>query len=266
MISAFARAHQIFQEKKYLNAALKAARFITKSLYNKEAKSLHRRYRDGEARFNGTLQDYAFLIQGVIDLYETSFDVHWLITAINLTKQQIRIFWDETNGGFFDSQGNDATLLVRLKEDYDGAEPTGNSVAALNLLRLAHITSNNDWNEKAEQTIETFGYIHSQRPDVLPQMLVAFDWLSSTPKEIILVGSKDSNETKSLLKEIHSRFLPLKMLFLVDESNRKKLEQYLPFIKEMQMHDGKTTAYICQNFACQLPTSDISVIQEQFLK
>ncbi len=266
MISAFARAYQILKEEKYLSAALKATRFITKSLYNKEAKALHRRYRDGEARFNGSLQDYAFLIQGLIDLYETSFDVHWLTTAINLTKQQIRLFWDETDGGFFDSQSNDSTLLVRMKEDYDGAEPTGNSITVLNLLRLAHITSNNDWKLKAEQTLNLFGSSLSTHPHVLPQMLVALDWMLSTPKEIILVGTTNSEETQLLLNEIHSRYIPYKVLLIVDEKNRPSLEKILPFIKDMHPIDGKATAYICKNFACQLPTSDISVVREQLSK
>ncbi|MBI3194880.1 MAG: thioredoxin domain-containing protein, partial [Ignavibacteriae bacterium] len=151
-------------------------------------------------------------------------------------------------------------------EDYDGAEPTGNSVSVLNLLRLAHITSNNDWKLKAEQTLNLFGASLSTHPHVLPQMLVALDWWLSTPKEIILVGEIDSEEIQTLVTEIHSRFLPYKVLLFVDEQSRKSLEKILPFIKEMQQIDNKPTAYICKNFACQLPTSDISVVRELLTK
>ncbi|TAK66262.1 MAG: thioredoxin domain-containing protein [Bacteroidetes bacterium] len=263
MISAFARASQILHNKKYLQAAQNAAQFILKNSYHPESHVLLRRWRNGEARFNGSLQDYAFFIQGLLDLYEASFETIYIEHAITLTKHQIEIFWDEVNHAFYDSADEDSSLILRLKEEYDGAEPTGNSIASLNLLRLAHITSNNDWKTKAELTISYFTNILNQRPDVLPQMLVALDWLLSVPIEIVIAGKKHSGDTNQMFEEIHRHYIPNKVILLADSSeNQKFLEQFLPFIKPMQPIKGKATLYLCEKFACQLPTSDISTVQQ----
>ncbi|MBI4546912.1 MAG: thioredoxin domain-containing protein [Ignavibacteriae bacterium] len=267
MISAFAKAYQVLDDPAYLQAAQRANTFIISKLYDTKSKKLLRRYRDGEARFDGNLQDYTFLVMGLLDLYEASFEIQWLEHAIALTKKQIEIFWDPIDGGFFDTPGNDPSILVRMKEDYDGAEPTGNSIAAVNLLRLSQMTDNNDWRRMAEKTITAFGSRLKQIPDALSQMLVAVDWHLSTPKEIIVAGKKDSPDTKALLREVHSRFIPNKVLLLADGGDaQKKLTSYLSFIEGMIMLDEKATAYICENYACQLPTSDRSVVAKLLSK
>ncbi len=263
MISAFARASQILQKPLYLQAAKQSATFILRHVYDEQAKVLFRRWRDGEARFQGSLQDYSFFIQGLIDLYEASFEISWLQNAITLTKQTIELFWDNENNGFYDSAKNSPTLLVRMKEEYDGAEPTGNSVMALNLLRLGHITANNDWRQKAEQTIGVFSRVLSRRPDVLPQMLLALDWLLSTPKEIIIAGDIHQIDTQHLVQEVNSVYMPNRIILLADgKDNQAYLAQFLPFMKTMKMIDNKTTVFVCENFACNLPTSDITVMRQ----
>ena len=263
MISAFARGYQVLDEPRYLEAARSAAQFIMSKLYNKESQTLFRRYRDGESRFEGTLQDYAFLVTGLLDLYEASFDIHWLEDAIVLTKKQNEIFWDPRDGGFFDISGHDKSILIRTKEDYDGAEPTGNSVAALNLFRLSQITDNKGWRTMAEKTITVFGEHLKQLPEGLPQMLVALDWNRSTPAEIIIAGKPAGADTKELLKVIHSHFKPDKIILLLDTGDgQKKLQSILPFVKEMRMIDHKATAYVCENYACQLPTSEGAMLAQ----
>ena len=262
MISAFAKAYQILEYDVYRETAETAANFIMKNLYDSKTQMLYRRYRDGDARFDGGLQDYAFMIQGLIDLYETNFDFQWLEYAISLTAKQIELFWDRDAGGFYDTAGNDPSILVRTKDDYDGAEPTGNSIAALNLHKLSQTTNNKNWREMAETTMQSFGARLNQMPEALPQMLVAFNWQLTTPKEIIIVGNRNAEDTKVMLREIRKHFQPNKITLLVDDDSRSKLVTYLPFVENMIMIDGKATAYICQNYTCQLPTNDVRKIAE----
>ncbi|MBI1804115.1 MAG: thioredoxin domain-containing protein [Ignavibacteriae bacterium] len=260
-ISAFAKAYQILGEESFLKTGESAAHFAMTKLYNPDTRTLYRRYRDGESRFDGSLQDYAFLVQGLLDLYEASFNIVWLEHAIALTKKQNELFRDASGGGFFDGTGKDSTVLIRTKEEYDSAEPTGNSIAALNLLRLSQITDKKEWRSMAEKTVTAFGVRLQRTPEALPQMLVAFDWLLSTPKEVIIAGQPNSEATRALLEEVHSHFIPNKILLLADGADgQKKLQSYLPFVEGMRMKNGKATAYICENYACQLPTSDRAVV------
>ncbi len=257
MISALAKGYQILGDRKYIDAAEHAAEFIAANLYDGQRHTLSRRYRDGDARFAGGLQDYAFHVMGLLDLYEASFNIRWLEQAIALTTKQVELFYDSSAGGFFDVTGEDPTILVKTKEDYDGAEPSGNSVAALNLLRLASITDNKAWHDAGEKTVAAFGARLQRYPETLVQMLVAVDWHLSIPKEVIIAGASDDSDTRSLLKEVHARFLPHMILLMIDgDPVRKKISAYLPFTEGMKKIDGRATIYICENYACQLPTSD----------
>jgi uncharacterized protein len=157
MISAFARGAQILGEKKYLGAAERSARFLLSRLRNSSNGELYHRYRDGEARFEGQLDDYACVVQALLDLYESGFEVKWLSEAIALSEKQNELFYDEENGGFFDTTGRDPSILVRTKEWYDGAEPSGNSIAILNLLRIAQFTNNDHLAAMARKSLSFFG-------------------------------------------------------------------------------------------------------------
>jgi len=261
MIGAFARASQVLRDTRYLDAAQGSAQFILTRLYDEKARTLKRRYRDGEAKHEAHLDDYAFLSAGLLDLYEASFDFNWLEKAMDLTGKQIELFWDMERGGFYDTSGKDSSILVRMKEQYDGAEPTGNSVAALNLLRLSQMSDNQDWRVKAEKTMAAFGPILQQQPVVMPQLAVALDFALDKPKQIIIAGKKDDAETQALLAQVSSRYLPNRILLLVDGGERQnELTSLLPFVKDMKMAAGKSTAYICENYVCQLPTSDLKVV------
>ncbi len=260
MISAFSRAAQALSDQRYERAAANAAHFILDKLYDVQTNSLLRRYRNGEAKFEAHLDDYAFLVQGLVDLYETSFDWRWLKVAIMLMEKQITLFWDESNGGFYDTSGNDGSILVRMKEQYDGAEPTGNSIATMNLLRLAQITNNDDWRKKAEQTLSAFGEVLQRAPFTMPQMVAAYDLSMQKVKQIVIAGRRNDEMTKQMVREVHSRFLPNKILVLADASEQQKeIFGESTYLKLLGVKDGMTTAYVCEDFVCQLPTTTISI-------
>lgn len=259
MISALARAAQVLGEKRYLVAAERAATFIRTKLYAQDSGLLFRRYRDNESGLAGQLDDYAFMVNGLLDLYEASFDIGWLQLAIALTEKQIALFSDESQGGFFETSGEDSSVLVRLKGDYDGAEPTGNSISALNLLRLAWITDNEEWIAKAAATIEAFGVRLNSYPPILPQMLVAHEFHGSKPRQFVIAGKLGRPDTEIILAMIRKRFLPGKIVLLADNgAGQEFLGRFQPILAEMTAQEYKTTVYLCENFSCQLPTSDLA--------
>lgn len=264
MISAFARAYEILGDRQYLTVAERASEFVLNKLYKPAIKQLLHRYRDGDARFEGNLEDYAFLTQGLLDLYEASLDIRWLKFAIELTNRQSQIFYDKEQGGFYDISGADKSILVRTKETYDGAEPTGNSIAMLNLLRLSQMLANQEYRSIADKSLSYFGEQMLKSPQVLPQALVALDFSLSKPKQIIIAGTADDSGTAGLFQEVHSRFIPNKIILLADgASGQKTLASYVPFLESVQRISGKSTAYLCEDFACKLPTSDKTVFAQQ---
>ncbi len=257
MISAFARAAQALDAPKYRAAAVRAARFIEEKLCDTKSGGLLRRYRDGDSAIAGHADDYAFYIQGLLDLYEASADLRWLTRAIELQRKQNELFWDGEHGGFFTTDGSDATVLLRMKEDHDGAEPSPNSVAALNLLRLAQMTDDKKFRDYAEKTLAAFGGILKQAPSAMPQMLCALDFSLGKPKQIVIAGKPDADGTRALLRVVHAEFLPNKILLFADGGARQgTLAKWLPFLKDIIAKDGKATAYVCEDYSCKLPTND----------
>jgi uncharacterized protein len=258
MISAFARAYCVLGDGSYLSEATKACRFLLAKLYDGDTGTLLRRFRDGEAKHEAQLADHAFLIQGMLDLYEASFNVEWLQTAMKLTDDQIRIFYDDTCGGFFEISGTDPTILVRTKEAYDGAEPSGNSIAILNLLRLSHIIDNSRYYDIAMQSLASFGERITKSPEAMPQFLVAIDFSLTTPTQIILAGKKEHPIIRGMLREIHSRFLPNKILLLADrKEGLALLRKHSPFFESSAFVEGAVKAYVCKQYACLLPASNV---------
>ncbi len=263
-ISALARAAQLLDDARYAAAARRAAQFVLSQLYDAKSGELRRRYRQGEAGIAGQLDDYAFLIQALLDLYETDFDVRWLEQASRLQEQQIALFWDEQRGGFYDSPRGDASILWRTKDSHDSAEPTGNSIAALNLLRLAQILHRDDWHAKARTTISAFADQLADLPTAMPQLLAALEFALAQPRQIVIAGDPRSEDTQAMLREVRSRFLPNKILLLADgAAGQQWLAQRLEFLKNLHPLKGKATAYVCRNYACDLPTSEVSVLARQ---
>jgi uncharacterized protein YyaL (SSP411 family) len=255
MISAYAKAYQVFGEEKYLLNAKRSTEFILAKLYNDTGKTLLHRYREGEARFEGTLEDYAFFVQSLLDLYESCFEVRYLDYAIKLSDSMINIFYDVSEGGFFDISGNDKSILIKTKEDYDSAEPTGNSIAILNLLRLSQFTDNEEYHIKAQSSLEYFSPKMSEQPYSMPQIICTLDYYLNKPKQIILAGNRNDSVTKQMLNEVYKRFIPNKILICVSAEN---IPLQIPFLNLIIKKSNVTIAYICENYTCKLPVSDVN--------
>jgi len=263
MISAYARAAQVFDEPRYLKTATRAANFVRTKLYDPSGKILYRSYREGRSNIEGFADDYAFVVQGLLDLYEASFDVEWLKFASELQQTQDRLFFDEKNGGYFSNSGRDESVFVRMKDDNDGAEPAASSIAALNLLRLSQIYDDPKMAERAKKTIDAFATILLQFPSGMPQMLVAVENSLDKPRQIVIAGKKDSPETKALVKEVHRHFLPKTILLLADGGEAQKyLGEKNEAIAAITLVDGKPAAYVCENFTCKAPVTDLKRLSD----
>jgi len=257
MISAYARAAQVLDEPRYLEIATRAAKFLRANLYDEKSKLLFRNYRDGRSAVEGFADDYAFVVQGLLDLYEASFDVEWLKFATQLQETQDRLFLDAKNGGYFTTSGKDASVLLRMKDDNDSAEPAASSVAALNLLRLAQIRGEREMEDRARKTIDAFGPTLSHFASAMPQMLVALDFSLSKPRQIVIAGKKDVPSTQALVTEVRRHFLPKAVLLLADGAEGQEyLGERNEAIRGMSMLNGKSAAYVCENFTCKTPVTE----------
>jgi uncharacterized protein len=260
-ISALARAAQVFDAPAYERAALSAATFLKSNLYDSRQGRLKRRYVDGESGIDGFLDDYAYLIQGLLDLYETSFDVKWLTWAVELQKKQDELFWDNQHAAYFASTGNDSSVLFRIRDEYDAAEPSANSVSGMNLVRLWQMTGRAEWKDKADKTFAAFSNLAQSSPEILPQLMAALDFSLSKPKQIIIAGRANAPDTRALLRLVHQRYIPNKFLILADGGpGQRQIATWLRFVDSIRPKDGKATAYICENYVCKLPTNDPLVV------
>jgi uncharacterized protein YyaL (SSP411 family) len=261
MISAFALAGAVLNETRYAEAARRALEFILEKMY--VGGVLLRRYRAGEAAIPAFLDDYTLFIQALLDLYETQFDGRHLQLAIDLTLQMRGLFEDAEHGGFFSSPAGDESLVMRVKDDYDGAEPSGNAVALMNLLRLTQMTNRDVFRQSAARTLAAFERRLSLAPSALPQMLAAGEFLLSHPRQIVVAGDRGAADTQALLRTIHTRFMPNRVLMLVDsQETRTRLAQDVPEIAAMKPLHGRAAAYVCRDYACQLPVSEASALAE----
>jgi len=256
MIAALAKASQVFDEPEYLGAAVKAADFILTNM-DKEGRLLHR-YRNGEGGLTGNIDDYAFLVWGLIELYETGFDVKYLKKAIELTDVMIKHFHDDKEGAFYFTPNDGEKLIIRQKEIHDGAVPSGNSVTMLNLLRLGRMTGNNDYEKKAEGICRTFAREVTQLPLAHTQLMMGLDFQTGPSHEIVIAGDINSEDTKDILRTLRRRFLPNKIVMM----KSSELSEIAPFTKDMSMLDNKATIYICKNHTCRLPVTDRNKMME----
>jgi len=249
MISAFAKGAQILGDRRYANAASAARTFLFGTLWREGEDVLLRRYRDGDAAIEAFLDDYAALINALVDLYETAFDPADLTWATQLAERAVALFQDTEGGGFFSSPANQGDLVLRLKDDYDGAEPSGNSVMVLALLRLARITGKSDFRAAADRALEAFSGRMLAGGAGLPQMLVAQMFAMGKPMEIVLAGPRDRQA--EMLAEIRKRFLPNAVVMQASEA-----PEAMPAI------DDRATAYVCENYACKLPVTEAVALAE----
>jgi uncharacterized protein YyaL (SSP411 family) len=262
MIAALAKASQIFNEVSYIEKAEKAANFILKKMMKKNGELLHR-YRKGEAGIEGFSDDYAFLIFGLIELYQVTFNSKYLKVSLELNEYLLKHFWDKTNGGLFFTSDKGEKLIARTKEVYDGAIPSANSISMYNLVRLARITGNTDLEEKAKQIGIVFYNEINPIPSGYTQMMVGLDFLIGPSYEIVVVGNKGSSDTKKIINEINSIFLPNKVVILKDpDAKELPIEDIAPFVKDYLKFKNQTTIYVCKNMQCQLPTNSIEKMKE----
>jgi uncharacterized protein YyaL (SSP411 family) len=250
MIGAMARAGDVIGEKKYTDAAIRAAGFIWQKLYREPGSKLLHRWRDGESRFDATLDSYAFLIKGYLELYEATFQDAWLEHAIILQIEQDKFLYDEKQGGYFTSRET-PDVIIRTKNDYDGAEPSGNSISVLNLLKLHSITSDTGYKNKAERTLLFFAAKVGKYPYTMPELLVGIDWFHYAPTEIVFVGSNNESTYQSFRVELSKHYIPRKVL-LSSQSNAVS-----EFTKKLRPKDTLLTVYFCTNQTCDLPITDI---------
>jgi uncharacterized protein len=261
MISAYARGAQILGESRYLESATRAAKFIQANLYDDKSELLFRSYRDGRSNVEGFADDYAFVIQGLLDLYEASFGIEWLKFAIELQQTQDRLFFDEKNGGYFSTSGKDKSVVLRIKDDNDSAEPAASSVAVLNLFRLGQFRADKQLEERGRKTIEAFTPTVNHFASAMPQLLVSVDFSLSKPRQIVVAGKIDNEGTRALLSEIHHHFLPNKILIVADGGQGQKFfAEKNEAMGAMAPVNGKPAAYVCENFTCKAPVTDIKAL------
>jgi uncharacterized protein YyaL (SSP411 family) len=263
MISALARASQALDEPRYLEGAQATAKFLETHLLDSKAGKLWRSYRAGSPGVDAFLDDYTDLVAGLLDLYQAGFDVHWLGWAVSLQEKQDQLFSNDKEGGYFDTGSSDLSLLSRTREAYDGAEPSPNSTAAMNLLRLAQFTDRADWRDKAQRTISAFAARLQSNPEAVPALASAFDFRLAQTKQILIAGDPISQDTRELLAQVNARFLPNKILLLADgAAGQQQLARWLPFVAGAHRMKDHATAYVCENYVCKLPTTDPRVVAQ----
>lgn len=262
MIAALAKAAQAFNEEKYVQKAMKTADFILGKMRDEKGRIYHR-YREGEASVPGFLDDYTFLTWGLLELYETCFETKYLRAALELNDITIKHFWDETVGVFYYTVDDTEEILTRRKEIYDGATPSGNSVATLNLLRLANMTANPAYEEKATKIISTFSEAVSNTPEAHTFMMLALDFAIGSSYEVVIVGNPHAKDTRDMLRALRSRFIPNKViLFRSTDNKSQELSTISQFTSNYKEINGKSTVYVCRNQMCQLPTTNIDKMLE----
>ncbi len=263
MIAALAQAGVVFENKNYIKSAEKSIKFIFNNLLKKDG-TLYHRFRNGEVKIDAHLDDYSFIIWGLLNLYESTFKTDYLKHAIGFNEILIKHFWDDKNGGFFFTSDKSTDLFTRQKEIYDGAIPSGNSVAMMNLVRLSRITGDTKLADMASKLSKAFSKSSERYPMGYSQFLSAVDFAIRPSFEIVIVGKEDNPLTKEMLKEINSIYIPNKVVLLKSKGMETKgITSIAPFTKEQEMINEQTTVYVCRNFVCNLPTSDPKKVVKQ---
>jgi uncharacterized protein YyaL (SSP411 family) len=266
MIAAFARASRVLTvdtelyggTEGHLQSAVAAATFIRETMWSD--RRLLRRYRAGDAAIEGYAEDYAYLIFGVLELFQATGDVQWLSWARELQARQDELFWDAAGGGWFSTTGADPSVLVRMKEDYDGAEPAPTSVSAMNLLTLAHLTGESAYAARAQEAINSCGGRLEDMGRAVPFMAAALETAISEGEQIVIVGTRGAEDTTAMWLAAHRQYRPFAVITLVDPSQQAALAAHMPWIADMKMIDGKATVYVCRGFACDAPSTDPAIL------
>ncbi len=262
MIAALAKGYQVLGDRAYADAARKAADFILETLRDPSGRLL-RRYRHGHLAHRAYLDDYAFLVWGLVELYESIFDVGYLEEALRLNREMLELFWDEEHGGCFFAARDGEALIVRDKDLYDGAVPSGNSIVVLNLLRLSRITGDVSLEQKAEQILHVFSGMVADYPMAYTQFLQALDFAIGPTTDIVIAGDLADHGSQEMLTAVHRSFLPNRsLLFKPIGPEGDRLAALCAHTRQLQPVDHKPTAFICENFACQSPITDVERLRD----
>ena len=266
MISAFAQGGRMLGEKEYLDAATRAADYCLATLRRGDGRLL-KRSRRGKAGLPAHLEDYAFLVQGLLDLHESTFKTRHLQAAVDLTDLTIKHFADTENGGLFLTADDGEKLLVRAKEIYDGAIPSGNSVMALNFLRIARITGNKKYETAASKLFAAFSGFAAERPSACNVLMTALDFAVGPSLEIVVAGKRGEDATEKLIESINSSFLPNKVLmFRPGADEEPEVAKLAPFVRNQGLVKGKPAVYVCRNQACELPVTSVEDLAKTLAK
>jgi uncharacterized protein YyaL (SSP411 family) len=266
MIAAFARAGRAALGgaaeggATFIADAERAAGFLERHLWNGSTRTLLRRFRGGDAAVEGYAEDYAYLAFGLIELFQATGEPRWLEWAITLQARMDELFWDPIEGGWFSTTGHDRSVLLRLKETYDGAEPAATSVAVLNLLTLAHLTGDASMSERIERSLALFG-AHLGR--AVPMMLSALSTYHAGMPQIVIAGEAEAPDTRALFDALRVAYRPAAVVVPAFSQHRTALERVLPWVQPMAARDGRATAYVCRDFACQAPVQTAEALVEQ---
>jgi len=257
MIAALSIGARVLGNREYAEAAEKAAAFIRGKLMRENGRLLAR-YRDGEAAYLGYLDDYAFLIWGLIELYEATFKADYLKFALDLNKDLLKYFYDDDNGGLYLYGSDSEQLIVRPKDVYDGATPSGNSVSAVNFLRLGRLTGDADLEDKAYEQLSAFGSMIEEYPMGYTHMLMALLFMNSNASEIVIVGSNEDKNAQRMLEIANTRFMPFTVVVFKDEGAvAAGITDIAAYTEGQIMIEDRATAYVCDNHSCRAPVTDV---------
>ena len=249
MLRSFSEAGSALSREDYLDAAIKNASFLLETM--RPHGKLLRTYRAGQAKLSGFLEDYSFVADGLLALYEATFNQRWLAASVDLADRMIQLFWDDDVGGFYDTSIEHDQLVVRPRDVLDNAQPCGGSVATEVLLKLAVITGNEEYRVKAATPLRTLKDLMGRAPAGTGQWLAALDFYVSTPKEVVIIGPREDSKTAALLQTVNGNFHPNKVLVGAENEG----EHGLPLLESRGMINGEPTAYVCENYTCQLPVT-----------
>jgi uncharacterized protein len=269
MIAAFARAarqlrSQSPQADTWLRAAERAAQFLRDNLWDANRGALLRRWRGGHAAIDGYAEDYAFLGWGLLELFETTGEASWLEWARDLQTQLDARFWDDVAGGWFSTTGDDPSVLLRMKDDYDGAEPAASSVAVSNLLRLVHLAPDADAVTRIERTLARGGVAIGEAARAVPHMLANLATYHAGLRQVVIVGAPDAQDTQALHDVVARHYLPFTICVPVAPGHAQaRLTHLLPFLGTLTQREHRATAYVCEGFTCQAPTTDPETLGRQ---
>jgi len=265
MISAMARGGFILDDPDLISRAARAADFVLTRM--REEGRLLRSFKDGAARHAGYLDDYAFVTAGLLDLYEATGEVRWIKEAVALQRELDEHYRDGDAGGYFMTADDREELIAREKPAYDGAEPSGNSVALMNLVRLRELTTDDRYRVAVDELLQGFGAVLGRRPAALPQMLLALEFDIGAPKEIVLVTAGPRENSEPFLDVLRGTFVPNKVVAVVSDAKDGSAQtRFVPIAKGKVARGGLTTAYVCERGICKLPTSDVGVFSEQLMQ